>query len=63
MEKCRQCCKKINPVEAMLGPVCGKCCRKNHQLVIKHGVSKVSGDIGVDEVQGKTPTQEGGDKM
>lgn len=28
--QCRQCGDKMNPAERMLGPVCGKCCRKNH---------------------------------
>jgi len=26
---CQQCGTEMNPVEAMLGPVCGICCRKN----------------------------------
>jgi len=30
---CTQCGKAMNPVERMLGPVCGKCCRKNHKAV------------------------------
>lgn len=28
---CRQCQKYMNPVEQMLGPVCGSCVRKNHK--------------------------------
>lgn len=31
--KCKQCGKPMNPVEVMLGPVCGKCCRDNHKKV------------------------------
>lgn len=30
---CRQCGKPLNPVEVMLGPVCGKCARANHKRV------------------------------
>lgn len=30
---CTQCGRAMNPVEAMLGPVCGKCVRKNHMAV------------------------------
>lgn len=35
--KCAQCGKKMNPVEAMLGRVCGKCVRGNHEKVVKGG--------------------------
>ena len=31
--KCKQCGAPLNPVAAMLGPVCGKCCRENHKRV------------------------------
>ena len=30
---CKQCGKPLNPVAAMLGPVCGECCRKNQKAV------------------------------
>ena len=33
--QCKQCGKAMNPVEAMLGPVCGVCCRENHKRAIK----------------------------
>jgi hypothetical protein len=33
MSKCKQCGKPMNPIERMLGPVCGKCCRDNHAAV------------------------------
>ena len=29
--KCKQCGKKMNPVESMLGFICGKCVRENHK--------------------------------
>lgn len=32
--KCLQCEKPMNPVEAVMGAVCGKCCRKNHRRVV-----------------------------
>lgn len=32
--KCRQCGKAMNPVEVMLGPVCGLCCRENHKRFV-----------------------------
>lgn len=32
---CSQCGDGMNPAEAMLGPVCGKCCRKNHRAVTR----------------------------
>ena len=28
---CRQCGRTMNPADAMLGPVCGQCCRANHR--------------------------------
>ncbi len=31
MTPCKQCGKPMNPVERMLGPVCGKCTRENHK--------------------------------
>ena len=33
MSACAQCGAPMNPVERMLGPVCGKCCRANHKAV------------------------------
>jgi len=35
MSKCQQCGKDMNPVERMLGPVCGKCVRDNHKAATK----------------------------
>ena len=35
--KCKQCGKKLNPVQAMLSAthgVCGECCRKNEKKVV-----------------------------
>lgn len=32
--KCRECGKKMNPAERMLGPVCGECVRKKHKEAI-----------------------------
>ena len=29
--KCKQCKKKMNPVEAMMGDICGSCARENHR--------------------------------
>lgn len=34
MIPCRQCGKDMNPAVAMLGPVCLKCARRNHKLVL-----------------------------
>lgn len=31
---CDQCHKPMNPAEAMLGPVCGECCRENHRRAV-----------------------------
>lgn len=31
---CRQCGAPLSPVAAMLGPVCGRCCRANHRAVV-----------------------------
>lgn len=28
---CKQCGKPINPVDVMMGSVCGKCVRENHK--------------------------------
>ena len=28
---CTQCGAELNPVQVLLGPVCGKCCRENHR--------------------------------
>jgi len=33
--KCTQCKKSMNPVQALMGPVCGDCTRKNHAAAIK----------------------------
>lgn len=33
VETCTQCRAPMNPVARMLGPVCNKCCRKNHAAV------------------------------
>ena len=46
---CAQCGRKMNPVDALIGPVCGKCTRMNHQALTQHGVFKVSGDLEEDE--------------
>jgi predicted RNA-binding Zn-ribbon protein involved in translation (DUF1610 family) len=29
-ERCSQCHKPMNPIQAMMGSVCGTCVRKNH---------------------------------
>lgn len=29
--KCKQCGRLLNPVGALLGPVCGPCCRENQK--------------------------------
>jgi len=34
MTKCQSCGKKLNPVQAMLGNVCGKCTREAHKQAI-----------------------------
>ena len=31
---CAQCGEPMNPVQVMLGPVCGKCVKKNHAKVV-----------------------------
>lgn len=31
--RCAQCDTPMNPVQAMIGPVCGKCCKRNHAAV------------------------------
>jgi len=33
MTPCSQCGEGMNPAEVMLGPVCGRCCRKNQRRV------------------------------
>jgi len=33
--KCTQCKKSLNPVQALMGPVCGDCTRKNHAAATK----------------------------
>jgi len=33
-KKCMQCGKPMNPIEWIMGPVCGKCCRANHKAVV-----------------------------
>jgi len=33
MYNCKQCGKPLNPVQVMLGPVCGDCVRENHKKV------------------------------
>ena len=33
--KCSRCDAPMNPVERMLGPVCGKCVRELHKEVTK----------------------------
>ena len=32
MVPCKQCGADMNPVEAMMGLVCGRCCRRNQQI-------------------------------
>lgn len=32
--KCEKCREEMNPAEAMLGPVCGKCARKAHAKAV-----------------------------
>ena len=34
---CEQCGRKLNPVEVLLGPVCGECTRENHQAICRPG--------------------------
>jgi len=29
--RCRQCGQPMNPIEAAMGPVCGECCKRNHE--------------------------------
>ena len=33
---CTQCGRPMNPAERMLGPVCGRCTRENHERVTSH---------------------------
>lgn len=35
MATCKRCGKPMNPVEVMLGPVCGKCTRELHKKATK----------------------------
>lgn len=42
---CEQCGKKLNPVQVLLGPVCGECTRKNHQYLTTYRRSLPSGEI------------------
>jgi hypothetical protein len=37
---CKQCGKQMNPVEAIMGPVCGKCCRENHAAFVGKSINK-----------------------
>ena len=32
---CLQCGREMNPVEVLLGNICGKCCKANHRRVTK----------------------------
>ena len=32
---CAQCGRLMNPVNVMLGPVCGPCCRENHRRAVR----------------------------
>lgn len=34
-QPCAQCNRPMNPVEVMLGPVCGKCVRANHVAAVR----------------------------
>jgi hypothetical protein len=34
-KKCLKCGKPMNPVEYLMGCVCGKCCRENHKKAIE----------------------------
>jgi hypothetical protein len=43
MHECKQCGKKMNPVDWMLGPVCMTCTKKNHAAVTAGGKPKKSG--------------------
>jgi predicted amidophosphoribosyltransferase len=29
--RCAQCGRDLSPIDRMMGPVCGACCRKNHR--------------------------------
>lgn len=49
--KCSQCNKQMNPVEALLGPVCGKCARVNHPRITRQGVFRVFGDLENEDVE------------
>ena len=33
--ECEQCKKSMNPIETMLGPMCGNCVRKRHKETIE----------------------------
>ena len=33
--RCKQCKKPMNPVDALINPVCLECCKKNHKALIK----------------------------
>ena len=67
---CTQCGNRLNPVDVLLGPVCGKCARLNHQRICRHEMFRVCGDLGVEDAEGEPgrrpadagiPPQEGGD--
>jgi len=30
---CKQCGRELDPISAMMGPVCGACARRNHRRV------------------------------
>jgi len=32
--RCEQCGRVLSPVEAAMGPVCGRCARENHRKVV-----------------------------
>lgn len=54
--KCAQCNREVNPVEALLGPVCGKCARMNHQRITQQGMFRVFGGSW-DEDMAENPSQ------
>jgi hypothetical protein len=37
INRCRQCQRQMNPVEWMMGSVCGRCVRENHAKVVGNG--------------------------
>ena len=37
MMRCKQCGKALNPVSALMGPICGECARKNYREAIGLG--------------------------